>query len=266
MKSNSKLIHEGRKLLEDIQKRQQERQQIKITHEESKTLLIYSELMELKLSMHRTQDEQDSEGITILKRKYKHLDLSNIDEAINGVGSKVNKNIEDQTEKKLLLIEPNKNYQDSFKKYAKAYKDIKNKHYYDIYKKGLDDFDKYVNELKRLSKEENLHLGFVTTSTFWLIDNDEIVGVTRIRHKEKAADGNIRYDISPIYRNKGYGTKILKFALEKAKEIGLKDVIVTCALNNIVSKKVIEKNNGNLLEIIYDSDDNQELYKYKIET
>lgn len=266
MKSNLKLIQEGRRLLEDIQKRQQERQQIKITLEESKTLLIYSELLELKLSMNRTPDDQDSEGITILKKKYKHLDLSNIDEAINGVNTKANKNSKDEISEKVFLVEPNKKYQNSFEKYVKAYKDINNRHYYDIYTKGLDDFDKYINQLKRLSKEADLHLGFVTTSTFWLIAGEEIVGITRIRHKETVADGNIRYDISPIYRNKGYGTIILKLALEKAKEIGLKDIIVTCALTSIASKKVIEKNNGNLLEIVYDSDENQELYKYKIET
>jgi predicted acetyltransferase len=264
MKTNLKLIQEGRKLLEEIHKRQQDRQQIKITHEESKTLLIYSELMELKLSMQRTPDEHDSEGITILKKKYKHLDLSNIDEAINGANKKKFKNSKEKILGKLLLVEPNKDYQTSFEKYVKAYKDINDKHYYDIYIKALDNFDQYIDELKKLSKGVNLHLGVVTTSTFWLVDGEEIVGVTRIRHKEIATAGNIGYDISPIYRNKGYGTKILTLALEKAKEIGLKDVIVTCTLNSIASKKIIEKNNGTLLEIIFDSDDNQELYKYKI--
>jgi len=264
MKTNLKIIQEGRKLLGEIQKRQQERQQIKMTLEESEILLIYSELMELKLSMQRTPDDQDSEGIMILKKKYKRLDLSNIDEAINGAGRKINKKYKNEIIKKLVLVKPSKDYQNSFEKYVVVYKNINDKHYYDMYKNALDNFDKYINDLDKLSKGIDLRLGLVTTSTFWLIDNDEIVGVTRIRHKEVAAAGNIGYDISPIYRNKGYGTQILKLALEKANAIGLKDVIVTCTLNGKASKRVIEKNNGTLLEIIFDPDDNLELYKYKI--
>lgn len=166
--------------------------------------------------------------------------------------------------KKLLLALPSKDYQNSFEKYVTAYKNINDKHYYEMYKKALANFDEYINELDKLSKGINLPLGCVTTSTFWLIDNDDVVGVTRIRHQEVETAGNIGYDISSLYRNKGYGTEILKLALEKAKEIGLKDVIVTCALNNTASKKIIEKNNGTLLEIVFDEEDNEELYKYRI--
>ena len=264
MKSNLKIIQEGRKLLAEIHKRQQDRQQVKMTLEESEILLVYSELMELKLSMQRTPDDQDSEGIIILKKKYKHLDLSNIDEAINGAGKKINKKYKNEIIKKLVLVKPSKEYQNSFEKYVTVYKNMNDKPYYDLYSNALDNFDDYIDDLDKLSKGIDLSLGLVTTSTFWLIDNDEIVGVTRIRHKEVATAGNIGYDISPIYRNKGYGTAILKLALEKANAIGLKNVIVTCTMNSTASKKVIEKNNGTLLEIIFDPEDNEELYKYKI--
>ena len=63
----------------------------------------------------------------------------------------------------------------------------------------------------------------------------------RIRHQEVESGGHIGYDISPVYRKKGYGFQILKLALKKALEIGLKEVIVTCNINNIASKKIIEK-------------------------
>lgn len=166
--------------------------------------------------------------------------------------------------KKLLLVLPSKEYQNSFEKYVTAYKNANDKYYFDMYKKALINFDEYVNQLNRRSKGMNLPLGLVTLSTFWMIDNDEIVGVTRIRQQGVEVTGNISYDISPIYRNKGYGTEILKLALEKAKEIGITDVILICTLNNIASKKIIEKNNGKFLEVVFDVEDNKELSKFRI--
>lgn len=83
----------------------------------------------------------------------------------------------------------------------------------------------------------------VKTSTFWMIGNNVVIGVVRVRHEEKELYGHIGYDISPYYRNKSYGTQILNLALQKAKEIGLKEVILTCEVDNIASKKTIEINN-----------------------
>lgn len=133
-----------------------------------------------------------------------------------------------------------------------------------MYEKALVNFDEYINKLNKLSKGINWPIGLVTISTFWLIDNDEIVGITRIRHQGEETVGNIEYDISPLYRNNGYGTEILKLTLKKAKETGLKDIILMCTLNNIASKKIIEKNNGTFLDVTFDAEDNKELYKYKI--
>jgi len=165
---------------------------------------------------------------------------------------------------KLLLVEPSKEYQTSFEKYVTAYKSLNDEYYYDMYKKALVNFDEYINKLNKFSKGINLPLGLIIISTFWLIDNGEIVGVTRVRHQGVETAGNIDYDISPLYRNRGYGTKILNLILEKAKEIGLNDVVLLCTLNNIASKKIIEKNNGKFLEVVFDAEDNKELYKYRI--
>lgn len=53
--------------------------------------------------------------------------------------------------------------------------------------------------------------------------------------------GNFAYAIRPSERGKGYGTIQLKLLIEKAKEIGLEKVLVTCRKNNIGSKKTMEK-------------------------
>lgn len=164
----------------------------------------------------------------------------------------------------LLLVEPSIEFQKSFENYILAYKRNNDTHYLNIYEKGLEDFNGYLNYLNNISKGIEVPQGWVRTSTFWLIDNDEVVGVVRVRHQEVSTAGHIGYDISPCYRNKGYGTQILRLALIEAKKIGIKEVIVTCNIDNIASKKIIEKNNGKLLGTIFDEEENENLYKYSI--
>lgn len=164
----------------------------------------------------------------------------------------------------LFLIEPNKEYQKSFENYALAYRNINDEHYFKKYKKALENFQGYLNDIFNYSKGNNLPKEDVMTSTFWLIDNKEVVGVVRIRHEEVDSAGHIGYDISPNFRNKGYGNQILKLALEKAIKIGIKEIVLTCNIDNITSRKIIENNNGILLSTIFDEEENEHLYKYII--
>jgi predicted acetyltransferase len=166
--------------------------------------------------------------------------------------------------KDLFLTEPDEKYQKSFENYALAYKIINDEHYFNKYKKALENFGDYLNSLRNLSSGNNLPQGKVTTSTFWLIDGKEVAGVVRIRHQEVEYAGHIGYDISPNYRNRGYGSCILKLALEKAAEIGMEEVILTCNIDNTASRKVIEKNNGKLLGTVFDEKENEYMYKYNI--
>ena len=168
--------------------------------------------------------------------------------------------------KNSFLVEPDKAYKKSFENYVLEYKKINDNFYYYKYKKALENFDEYLKDLYNYSKGIDLLKGEVQTSTFWLIDNEEVVGVVRIRHQEVECAGHIGYDISPAYRNKGYGTNILKLALERAAKIGIKRAIVNCNIDNIPSKKIIEKNNGELLGIIFDEEESVSLYEYSVPT
>jgi predicted acetyltransferase len=166
--------------------------------------------------------------------------------------------------KGLFLAEPGKDYQESFRRYVLAYKNINDFYYYDKYKKALDNFEAYIHDLYNHSLGIHLPEGAVKSSTFWLIDQGDVVGVVRVRHQEVENAGHIGYDISPDYRNKGYGSQILKLALEKAQEIGLKEAILTCKSDNIASRKIIEKNHGKFVEMIFDPEENEEVCKYRI--
>lgn len=164
----------------------------------------------------------------------------------------------------IFLTKPDKKYQKSFESYVSAYKNSNDTYYYNKYKKALDNFAEYLNYLNNFSNGINLPKGEVATTTYWLICNEEVAGVTRIRHHDVICDGNIGYDISPAYRQKGLGTQILKLALEKAAIIGLKDAFATCSVSNIASKKIIENNNGKLLGTVFDEEENDNLYRYTI--
>ena len=86
------------------------------------------------------------------------------------------------------------------------------------------------------------------SSTYWLVDNQELIGVVNIRHRLTEplynAGGHIGYGIRPSKRKRGYATQILSLALEKAKELNLNKVLLVCNSTNIASKKIILNNGG----------------------
>ncbi len=111
-----------------------------------------------------------------------------------------------------------------------------------------ENFSEFLTKMRNYEKGKNLPKGYVSASYYWLVDNNDFVGETTIRHKLTKAllkeGGHIGYGIRPTKRKLGYGTKILTLALKKAKKLGIKKVLVTCDDNNIGSRKVIEANEG----------------------
>ncbi|MGN1405499.1 MAG: GNAT family N-acetyltransferase, partial [Erysipelotrichaceae bacterium] len=83
---------------------------------------------------------------------------------------------------------------------------------------------------------------------YWLVDDerDYFIGEVSIRHRLNESleryGGHIGYGIRCSEWNKGYGTLLLKYALEKAFELGLDSILITCDDDNIGSYRVMEKN------------------------
>ncbi|HEX8997424.1 MAG TPA: GNAT family N-acetyltransferase [Ktedonobacterales bacterium] len=75
-----------------------------------------------------------------------------------------------------------------------------------------------------------------------------LLGVSRLRHMLTPAledmGGHIGYNIRPSERGKGYGIAILALTLERARELGLSHVLLTCDTDNIRSAGVILRNGG----------------------
>jgi predicted acetyltransferase len=93
----------------------------------------------------------------------------------------------------------------------------------------------------------------VPQTRFWLYIDGRPVGIGKLRHylndHLKRHGGHIGYTIRPSERGKGYGSLILRELLAAANQIGVKDALLTCGVNNAVSKKVIERNGGELEDI-----------------
>ncbi len=132
-----------------------------------------------------------------------------------------------------------------------------------------NNFAAFVQQQKDYAKGINLPDGWVPASTFWVVRKNEILGVCNIRHRliEKLRDfgGHIGYSIRPSQRNKGYGTLMLKLALEKAREVGIDGVLITCDKDNIASQRVILKNGGVLDSESYSDQAGRITQRYWIE-
>ena len=89
----------------------------------------------------------------------------------------------------------------------------------------LEKFDNY-------KFERNLKPNRVGADLYWLVDDESQVflGEISIRHRLTDAllryGGHIGYGIRYSQWNKGYGTLLLKLALEKAGEMGIHEVLI----------------------------------------
>jgi len=116
------------------------------------------------------------------------------------------------------------------------------------YKNWDGDFEDYLARMRVLAKGENLPADAVPSHTYFLMCEGKIIGRSQLRRKLNAEFeikyGHISADVRPSERKKGFGTLILILTLEKAKELGLKRLLVTCKANNTASAKIIEKCGG----------------------
>lgn len=98
------------------------------------------------------------------------------------------------------------------------------------------------------SKGIDLPNGYVPETYYFLWDNEEIVGLFKLRHCLnnflRNGAGHIGYGIGSKYRGKGYGSKGLSLIIEEAKQIIEEDEIyLSCNKDNVASLKV-QMNNG----------------------
>ncbi len=170
----------------------------------------------------------------------------------------------------LRLVEPSNLYKESFLKAIREYRQAGEAEYADAYALAETDFDSFLRRTEDASKGVNLPSGWVPFSMFWLVDQgDNVVGVIRIRHRLTPAlentGGHIGYEVPPSQRGKGYGNELLRLGLERARELGLRRVLLTCEPSHVRSRKTIERQGGKLLDQVVSLETGQPLCRYWIE-
>jgi predicted acetyltransferase len=131
------------------------------------------------------------------------------------------------------------------------------------------DLDAMLSRLADYSRGVGLPSGFVSHSTYWLVEShSEVVAVANLRHALTPAlrreGGNIGYGVRPSARGRGLGTATLSLSLRRAREMGLTQVLLTCGKENVASRRVILRNGGVLDSEEYLPDRGEIVQRYLI--
>lgn len=159
----------------------------------------------------------------------------------------------------IQLLAPDRRY---LKSYREAYREYAENHITAYgFTSGRSDeiFEKFDN----YKYERNLKPGRVGADYYWLVEpeNDFFIGEISIRHRLTDTllhyGGHIGYGVRYSLWNNGYGTLMLKLALEKAGELGLHSILITCDDHNTASARVMEKNGFLLHDKVENTIDSQ---------
>ncbi len=89
---------------------------------------------------------------------------------------------------------------------------------------------------------------FVACTQLWMADGDEYLGTISLRHELTELlltwGGHIGYSVRPSARRQGHATTALRMMLPICTERGIDPVLVTCDVDNVGSRRVIESNGG----------------------
>lgn len=126
------------------------------------------------------------------------------------------------------------------------------------------DFPAYLARLKEIEQGIRLPAGYVPSSTWWLVENDELIGVSNLRHylnnSIRHIGGHIGLSIRPSRRGKGLSKALLQLTIGKAKAMGVKTVHIHCYRHNTASARMIMACGGALeSEVILDQSPGSEI-------
>jgi len=148
----------------------------------------------------------------------------------------------------LSLIEPTEALQAEYEAYCREFAGVS-----EIPGSGSmatsDAFAEGVRRCLEHGQGRNLPEGWVPAHTFWLVRNARtLIGLVDLRHaltpSLEREGGHIGYSVRPTEQRKGYATRMLSMTLEKARQLGLRRVLITCDKKNVASARVIQKCGG----------------------
>lgn len=128
----------------------------------------------------------------------------------------------------------------------------------------------YAAMLDKLAKEHRGEVpdGRVPATMFYGFVDGRIVGRLHVRHALtellRRRGGHIGYAVAEPFRRRGYATEMMRQALPWCADLGLHELILTCADDNLASCTLIEKFGGVLEDKIWDDVDQELIRRYWI--
>jgi predicted acetyltransferase len=88
----------------------------------------------------------------------------------------------------------------------------------------------------------------VPSTVFWYVSGEHYIGTLVIRHRLTPAlakvGGHVGYHVVAPWRRQGHATRMLAAGLVECARLGLGRVLLTCAVDNEASRRVILANGG----------------------
>ena len=167
------------------------------------------------------------------------------------------------------LIEPREDMQEQLIAYSDEFRAAGEPFWQHDREKLRDDFAGYIRRRRDYAAGRSLPKGHVPGTDYWLVRGRRVLGTIRLRHRLNEAlkieGGHIGYDVRPSERRKGYATRMLGMVLDKAREMGLNRVLVTCDADNLASARVVQKNGGRPASEGISPESGKEIQRYWID-
>ena len=151
-----------------------------------------------------------------------------------------------EADESLSLILPSAEYEQSYREYIAELGD--DERYPFPLDFEHDDFPAMLQRLSDCADGVGLPQGYVASSTFWLVDGGELLGVSNLRHELnemlREHGGHIGLGVRPSSQGRGLGKRLLALTLREARRRGIEEVHVHCNKGNLPSAGMILANGG----------------------
>jgi predicted acetyltransferase len=157
-----------------------------------------------------------------------------------------------------FLIRPTPLFRESYLEALREGLSVGGRHVYDATEITAVEQD-FVGHLAGLDRDGQAPVAFgermlpsVPANAFWLVEGKSFVGAITIRaridtHLLAHFSGHLGYGVRPSMQGRGYGKRQLALGLDICRGMGIGIARLSCALDNIASRRVIEANGGVLL-------------------
>ena len=121
-----------------------------------------------------------------------------------------------------------------------------------VHDMSFQQYREWLHQQEMWALGKGLPSEYVPQIIYWLYDDNEPVGIGKIRRQLTPASrrngGNIGYAISKDYRGHGYGKKLLELLLSEARKLQIDEVLLTVDRDNLRSKRICEECGGTLID------------------